>query len=85
MPSAPTNIRGAALNCRLAVKGIQNARRSFGARLARCDIAGSLFPPHGKFLDPQGEFVFYDQTVKIGRYHPARVRQADFGKRGRSP
>jgi TetR/AcrR family transcriptional regulator len=26
------------------------------------------------------EFVFYDQTVKIGRYHPRRQRQADLRK-----
>ena len=37
MSLAPTNMRGAFLNCRFAVNGIQNALRSFGVTLRRLD------------------------------------------------
>src|SRR5690606_40996375 len=38
MSFAPTSMRGACLNCRFAVKGIQNALRSFGVTLSRLDM-----------------------------------------------
>ena len=41
MSLAPTNIRGAFLNWRFAVKGIQNAFRSFGTVL-RSSAIGSV-------------------------------------------
>jgi hypothetical protein len=50
MSFATTSMRGAALNCRLALNGIQNARRSFGAAAVRLDIAGvSLVAPRALF------------------------------------
>ena len=59
MPSAATNIRGAFLNCRLAVNGIQNARRSFGARGRNAATwLGSPDPPRGDFRSTRaGRFV----------------------------
>ena len=45
MSFAATNIRGAFLNWRFAVKGIQNASRSFGADLRSSAMAASLEGP----------------------------------------
>src|SRR3569833_2446442 len=47
MSLAPTNMRGAFLNWRLDVNGIQNALRSFGATVVRLDTLkapSDLFP-----------------------------------------
>jgi hypothetical protein len=50
MSFAPTIIRGFCLNWRLAVNGIQNARKSLGVVLSRFDMAGA--PPDAWVPDP---------------------------------
>jgi hypothetical protein len=43
MSLALTSMRGACLNCRFAVKGIQNALRSFGVTFSRFDMTKPSF------------------------------------------
>src|SRR5689334_14005573 len=46
MSLADTNMRGACLNCRFAVNGIQKALRSFGTTLRRFDMTELLSQFH---------------------------------------
>ncbi len=84
MPSAATNIRGACLNCRLAVNGIQNARRSFGARLVRCDIAASPDLPRGIFSTGAENSCFMTKRSKSDATTPRGCVKRISETRGRS-
>ncbi len=55
MSLAFTNMRGAFLNWRFEVKGIQNALRSFGATLRRLDTLG--LPGQFRLIVPAKLFV----------------------------
>src|SRR6267378_8480838 len=92
MPSARASRRGFALNCRLAVNGIQNASRSAwaGAGVSWAFIAGSLryfchrtaqmirkIDIQPNFLVIIAQTVYYNRHYEPGRGCPFESRTAD--------
>src|SRR3977135_1789476 len=91
MPSARASMRGFALNCRLAVNGIQKASRSAlaGAGVSWAFIAGSLGICHRtawmiRKIDTQLNFrviepptVYYNRRYEPGRRYPFESRTAN--------